>query len=121
MIGLIVASIYVFLITPDYSLGRSPDYLILMLFQLPLLCWIALGIAVMKFKATTNNRFAFLTKSIEVMITAGVYLIFGVAFGTITLGMFAALNITPPQIIIRLIAAGGFGLIPIMAVATMAS
>jgi hypothetical protein len=53
------------------------------------------------------------------MITAGVYLIFGVAFGMITLGMFAALNVTPPELIIRLIAAGGFGLIPIMAVATM--
>jgi hypothetical protein len=73
----------------------------------------------MKFKSATSNRFAFLTKSIEVMITSGVYLIFGVAFGMITVGMFAALNITPPQIIIRLIAAGGFGLIPIMAVATM--
>jgi hypothetical protein len=90
-----------------------------MLIQLPLLCWIGLGIAVMRFKSTNDNRFAFLIKSIEVMITAGVYLIFGVAFGMITLGMFAALNITPPEIIIRLIAAGGFGLIPIMAVATM--
>jgi hypothetical protein len=90
-----------------------------MVFQLPLLCWIALGIAVMKFKSTSSNRFAFLTKSIEVMITGGVYLIFGVAFGLITLGMFAALNITPLQIIIRLIAAGGFGLITIMAIATM--
>jgi hypothetical protein len=90
-----------------------------MVIQLPLLCWIGLGIAVLKFRSTTSNRFAFLTKSIEVMITAGVYLIFGVAFGMITLGMFAALNITPPEIIIRLIAAGGFGLIPIMALATM--
>jgi len=51
------------------------------------------------------------------MITAGVYLIFGMAFGAITLGMFAALNITPSDSMTRLIAAGGFGLIPIMAVA----
>ena len=118
-IGLIAASGYIFLLAPTYGLGKSPDYLILMMIQLPLLCWFALGIAVMKFKSTANNRFAFLTKSIEVMITAGVYLIFGVAFGTITLGMFAALNLTPPDIIMRLIAVGGFGLIPIMAVATM--
>jgi hypothetical protein len=119
IIGLILASVYVFLITPSDNISRSPDYLILMVIQLPLLCWIALGIAVIKFKSSTSNRFALLTKSIEVMITAGVYLIFGVAFGMITMGMFAALNVTPPEIIIRLAVAAGFGLIPIMAVATM--
>jgi hypothetical protein len=101
------------------SQTTGKDYLILMVFVLPLLCWMGLGISVLKFKSSTSNRFAFLTKSIEVMITAGVYLIFGVAFGMITVGMFAALNVTLPEIVIRLIAAGGFGLIPIMAVATM--
>jgi hypothetical protein len=119
VIGLIIASIYVLLIAPGQSHSTGRDYLILMVIQLPLLCWFALGIAVMKFKSTAGNRFAFLTKSIEIMITAGVYLIFGVAFGLITVGMFAALNVTPPDIIMRLIIAGGFGLIPIMAVATM--
>jgi len=118
-IGLIIASLYILLITPGQARLPGRDYLILMLFQLPLLCWIGLGIAVMKFKSTPNNRFAFLIKSIEIMITAGVYLIFGLAFGGITLGMFAALNITLPPIIMRLVSLGGFGLIPIMAVATM--
>jgi len=118
-IGLIVACLYILLIASGKAHLAGRDYLILMMIQLPLLCWFALGIAVMKFKSTTSNRFAFLTKSIEVIITAGVYLIFGVAFGTITIGMFAALNIIPPDFIMRLIAAGGFGLIPIMAVATM--
>jgi hypothetical protein len=118
-IGLILASVYVFLITPDSQYPNRPDYIILMVFVLPLLCWIALGIAVMKFKSASATRFAFLTKSIEVMITAGVYLIFGVAFGMITMGMFAALDVTPPEIIIRLAVAGGFGLIPIMAITTM--
>jgi hypothetical protein len=90
-----------------------------MLITLPLLCWIGIGVAVMGFRSSDTNRFAFLIKSIEVMITAGVYLIFGMAFGGITLGLFAALNITPSEIIIRLIVAGGFGLIPIIAVATI--
>jgi len=118
-VGLIIASIYVLLISPGQARLANRDYLILMLIQLPLLCWIGLGIAIMKFRSTTSNRFSFLIKSIEIMITAGVYLIFGLAFGGITLGMFAALNITLPAIIMRLIALGGFGLIPIMAVATM--
>jgi hypothetical protein len=118
-IGLVVACAYILLIAPSQARLAGRDYLILMMIQVPLLCWIGIGIAVMRFRTTHNNRFAFLTKSIEVMITAGVYLIFGVAFGLITLGMFAALNITPPEIVIRLIAAGGFGLIPVMAIATM--
>jgi hypothetical protein len=117
-IGLIVATAYILLIAPSVD-AAGRDYIILMVIQIPLMCWMGLGIAMLKFKSTTSNRFSFLTKSIEVMITAGVYLIFGVAFGMITLGMFAALNITLPEIVIRLIAAGGFGLIPIMAIATM--
>jgi hypothetical protein len=118
-VGLIIASIYILLITPGLALLASRDYLILMVILLPLLCWIGLGIAVLGLRSSTSNRFAFLIKSIEVMITAGVYLIFGVAFGGITIGLFSALNITPPEPLLRLIAAGGFGLITIVALATM--
>jgi hypothetical protein len=118
-VGLIVATIYILLLAPSMPVNYGRDYTTLMVITLPLLCWMGLGIAVLKFKSSTGNRFAFLTKSIEVIITAGVYLIFGVAFGMITVGMFSALNITLPEIVIRLIIAGGFGLIPIMAVATM--
>jgi hypothetical protein len=116
---LVLISLYILLLAPQMTQNAGKDYIILMVFELPLLCWMALGIALLKFRSSTSNRFAFLTKSIEVMITAGVYLIFGVAFGMITLGMFAALNITLPDVLMRLAIAGGFGLIPIMAVATM--
>jgi hypothetical protein len=119
VVGLIILCVYILLITPPQPFLTGQDYLILMIFQLPLLCWIGLGIAVLRFRSTSGSRFAFLTKSIEVMITAGVYLIFGVIFGLITTMMFSALGITLPDIITRLIAAGGFGLIPILAVATM--
>lgn len=118
-IGLVVACTYILLISPGQAKLAARDYLILMIIQLPLLCWIGIGLATLTFRSALDDRFAFLIKSIEVMITAGVYLIFGIAFGVITLGMFSALNLTPPELIIRLIAAGGFGLIPILAVATM--
>jgi hypothetical protein len=118
-VALIAASAYILLISPAMASLPNRDYLTLMLIQLPLLCWIGIGIATLKFGSATADRFAFLIKSIEVMITAGVYLAFGVAFGGITLGMFSALSITPPEIIIRLAIAGGFGLIPILAIATM--
>jgi hypothetical protein len=117
--ALIALSIYALLMTPGLAQPVRDHYLILMMFILPLLCWIGLGVAILKFKSSTSNRFAFMIKSIEVMITAGVYLIAGVAFGMITIAMFAALNITLPDVLMRLAVAGGFGLIPIMAVATM--
>lgn len=118
-LGLVIASVYILLIYPGQVQLAGQDYLILMMIQLPLLCWMALAIGVMAFRSTVNNRFAFLIKSIEVMITAGVYLIFGVILGGITLGMFAALKVIMPDAIMRLAVVGGFGLIPIMAVATM--
>ena len=118
-ISLIVAPLYVLLITPGMSELASRDYLTLMIITLPLLCWIGIGVSVLGFKSSDANRFAFLIKSIETVITAGIYLIFGIALGMITLGMFSALNVTLPDSIIRLFAMGGFGLIPIMAVATI--
>jgi hypothetical protein len=60
-----------------------------------------------------------LIKVIEVVITGGVYLIAGVAFGAITVGMFQSLSITLPDVLMRLIVAGGIGLLPVLAVATI--
>jgi hypothetical protein len=117
--ALAIACVYILLISPGLASLTMHDYLILMMILLPLLCWIGIGITTLTFKSAPDDRFAFLIKSIEVMIAAGIYLIFGVAFGLITLGMFSALNVTPPEIVIRLVGAGGFGLIPILAVATM--
>jgi hypothetical protein len=119
--GIILAAAcgYILLISPGLNKTSFNDYLILMLIQLPLLCWIAIGVSTLKFGSPAADRFAFLIKSIETMITAGIYLVFGMAFGFITLGMFAALDITPSEEVLRLLAAGGFGLIPILAVASM--
>lgn len=116
---LLVACIYVLLVTPSLSFEYQRHYLQLMAIHLPLLCWIGIGICLLWIGSDFKNRFAFLIKSIEVMITAGVYLIAGVAFGAITVGMFQALNITLPDVVMRLIAAGGAGLIPVIAVASV--
>ncbi len=116
---LIIATAYILLLAPGMRRNYDRDFATLMVITLPLLCWFALGTSVLKIKSSNNNRFAFLTKSIEVMITAGVYLIFGVAFGGITIAMFAALNLTFPEQLLRLLGSGGFGLIPVLAVATM--
>lgn len=118
-VGLVVACVYILLVTPEQTPRYQRYYLELMAIHLPLICWIGIGISILGFGSNQENRFAFLIKSIEVMITAGVYLIAGIAFGAITVGMFAALNITLPDMLMRLIAAGGFGLIPVIAVASV--
>ncbi|MGE5222007.1 MAG: hypothetical protein ACM3PY_06200 [Omnitrophica WOR_2 bacterium] len=95
------------------------DYLILISLHLALLAWAAVGAALVGLADDADNRFAFLMRSLEVFIVAGVYLIAGMAFGGITMGMFAALSIRLPDLLMRLIAAGGAGLIPVIAVATI--
>jgi hypothetical protein len=105
----------------------SEYYEILLVPHLALLAWASIGVCLIGVRSSAAtgaangaaNRFAFLVKSIDVFVTGGVYLIAGVAFGAITLGMFAALSIEPPEVLMRLIAAGGAGLIPVIAVATI--
>ncbi|MCK5315784.1 MAG: hypothetical protein KAJ53_11705 [Anaerolineales bacterium] len=118
-IALLTACAYILLISPSLSPENQRHYLQLMAIHLPLLSWIGIGISILWFGSDYKNRFAFLIKSIEVMITAGVYLIAGIAFGAITVGMFQALNITLPDVLMRLIAAGGAGLIPVIAVVSV--
>jgi len=119
-LGLFAAAAYALLLAPTLGVPwKINDYLYLAAIHLPLLCWIALGISVLGFKSSLADRFAFLIKSIEVMITAGLYLIAGLVLGGITIGMFEALSISLPDIWLRLIAAGGFGLLPVLAVASV--
>jgi len=119
-LGLLATAAYVLLLAPSLNVEwKINQYLDLAAIHIPLLCWIALGISILGFKSSTSDRFSFMIKSIEVMITAGLYLIAGMVFGGITIGMFEALSISLPELWIRLIAAGGFGLLPVMAVASV--
>jgi len=123
-VGLVVAGVYVLLLAPRLlPPGHDPQYykhyLDLMALHLPLLAWGGTGISIMGLRTPAENRFAFLRKSIEVFVTAGVYLIAGMVFAGITMGLFAALSISIPEAIARLISAGGFGLIPLLAVVSV--
>jgi len=114
-LSLLAAAAYAVLLKPTFR----EQYLTLATIHIPLLCWVALGVHTLGFRSSVADRFAFLIKSLEVLIVAGLYLGAGVAFGGITVGMFAALGITLPEILARLIMAGGFGLLPVLALATI--
>ena len=116
---LLLSVVYVMLLSPGQASNWQRDYLTLMSIHLPLMAWVSIGIVILGFKSIANDRFAFLIRSIEVMITAGLYLIAGGVFTGITMGMFEALNINLPDLMVRLIVAGGFGMIPVLAVAAI--
>jgi len=97
----------------------SSDYQILLVPHLALLAWVSIGVCLIGIRSSAGNRFAFLVKSIEGFVTGGVYLIAGIAFGLLTVGMFMALSIELPQALLTLIMIGGAGLIPVIAVATI--
>jgi len=118
-VGLAALTVTGMLLDRYVAVNTSSYYQILLTLHLALLAWASIGICLIGARSSVGERFAFLVKSIEVFVTGGVYLIAGIAFGAITLGMFAALSIEPPEAIMRLIAIGGAGLIPVIAVATI--
>jgi hypothetical protein len=89
----------------------------LMMLHLPLLAGGGICLFVLWNNDTPDNRFAFLIKALEAIITGGLFLIGGMAFTAITVAMFEALGIQVPEAVLRLFAAGGAGLIPVVAVA----
>jgi len=117
--GLVALCLYALLIVPTQSTWYQSPTAIIMMIHLALMAWVAVGITVLSFRSTYEERFPFLIKSLEVFITGGLYLIAGVAFGMITIGMFQALSIQLPDTIMRLIAAGGAGLLPVIGLASV--
>ena len=103
-----------------YVMSLSPekeDYRLLMAPHLLLLSWTAVGFSVIGAGATTRNKFAFLIKSIEAVVTGGVFLIATFIFSGITLTMFEALDVDIADAVMRLLFVGLPGAIPILAIA----
>jgi hypothetical protein len=117
--SLAAASAYVFFMIPGMKGLAREHTTILMMIHLPLLTWIAVGFLLLGNRSQHGDRFAFLIKSFEVFVTAGVYLIAGVAFTAVTVGMFDALNVEIPAAVMRLMVAGGLGLVSVLAVASI--
>jgi len=114
--GLVVAGLYVTFFTLPSGHTHYRD---LMVFHLPILAWIGVGLSVLGRESDVEDRFAFLAKSFEVFVTGGVYMIAGMIFVGVTYGMVETLGVSMPDTIERLLGAGGFGLIPMVAVASV--
>jgi hypothetical protein len=102
--------------------GTQPfqeQYVTLMVMHLPLLAWAGVGLFLTADRPDPANRFAFLIKSVEVFVMGGLFVLAGGVFTAITVGLFAALDLELPALVIRLFVAGGGGLIPVVATAIM--
>jgi hypothetical protein len=116
--GLAALAAYVLLLYPQT--GTRPfqeQYLTLTAFHLPLMAWTGVGLYLLWRQRDAENRFAFLIRSLEIIITGGLFAIAGGIFTGITFGLFQALSIEPPELVMRLFFAGGAGLLPVLAVA----
>ncbi len=111
---LATAVTYIMLLSPERR-----NYRELMVPHLFLLSWAVVGISVIGLGTPAKNKFAFLIKSIEVVVTGGVYLIATFIFSGIALSMFTALDIQIPDAINRLMFVGLGGVIPLLAVASV--
>ncbi|MGQ9493559.1 MAG: hypothetical protein ACUVR2_07330 [Anaerolineae bacterium] len=98
--------------------GRE-QYRIIAMLHLPLLAWIGIGLHILGLHSKHSDRFAFLVKSIEAFITMGIFAAGGGVFTGITYGLFGALGIRLSDAVMRLLAVGGGGAIPMMAVASV--
>jgi len=100
------------------SAGANQQYAVLMALHLPLLAGIAVIVSLLGLRSTADERFAVLSKALEVLITGGIYVGVGGILGMLTLGMFAALSVELPSRLVNVLFAAGGGLIPVLAVAT---
>ncbi len=114
LVGLLAAGAYVALMV---TLWERRYYQDLMALHLPALAWAGVGVALLKGRSEPRERFAFLLKSLEVFVTGGLFLMAGVAFGGITVGLFEALDISLSEELLRFLSMGGLGLVLVLAVA----
>jgi hypothetical protein len=116
--GLAVGSAYVLLMFAGiWPRVFQQQYLSLMVMHLALLAWAGVGVVALQRHGDAENRFAFLVKSLEAFVVGGLFAIAGGLFTGITFGLFDALGIQPPEVVMRMFVAGGAGLIAILAVA----
>ena len=121
VLGLGAAAAYILLLFSGmWPRLFQQHYLTLMVMHLGLLSWAGVGLVALATgvqRQGDQDRFAFLVKSLEAFVVAGLLAIAGGVFTAITQGLFAALGIQLPTVVQRLFIAGGGGLIVVIAVA----
>jgi hypothetical protein len=123
VIAIIAAlTVYANVISPLNSAGYADatlNYQTLAIIHLPVIAWGLIGLSLLGLRFSATSVFAFLTKSIEAIGTGGVFAISGGIFVVVTIILFETLGITLGDPVLRLLLAGGAGLILLIAVSAV--
>jgi hypothetical protein len=99
--------------------SNATNFKIVAAIHLVLLSWIGIGLIVAGSGSDDRNRFAFLIKSTEAVVTGGIYGGAAVLFLGVTFGIFQAIGVTFSDTVMRLGPALVAGLVPLLGVATV--
>ncbi len=118
--GAAIVVIFVGVVTAFIAWDRTDHTTILIALHLPFIVWAVVGGSVVLGCADAARQFyAYLVKSVETILTAGVYLVAGIIFGGLTFGIFAVLGIQLSEDHAQTVAAWGIGAIPVLALASV--
>ena len=99
---------------------RTDQLAELIALHLPFVAWAAVAAGVSLSHADAQEQLhAFTVKSVEILITAGLYFGTWMAFVGLTCGIFAVLGFKPPPELIHALAAWGTGAVPLLALASV--
>jgi hypothetical protein len=99
--------------------GRKDSASILAALHLPILAWMAVGVAsTARFHERPAQRIAFILKSAEALIASGIYVAGAGVFGALTLGIFDVLGVHFSESWISRCAALVLGMIPVLGIAS---
>jgi hypothetical protein len=113
IVALAAVTLYVTWIEPT----ARTDYQIIAVIHLPLMAVVAIGLIVAGPGSDDHNRFAFLIKATEAVVTGGIFGGATMLFFSVTVGIFEAIGVTFPDTLARLVACLAAGLTPLLAVA----
>ena len=99
---------------------RDDDIAGLLAVHLPVAVWAIVGAGVALGRSdAASQQYAFLVKSAEAILAAGIYFAAGGIFLALTFGIFSVLGIELPEDKLHLVGACGLGAVPILALASV--
>lgn len=100
--------------------GRTDQLAQLIALHLPFVAWAALGAGLsLGYRDTPEQGHAFMVKSVEIVVTAGLYFGTWMIFVGLTSGIFAVLGFQPSPELMHAAGAWGIGAVPLLALATV--
>jgi hypothetical protein len=114
--GVLVIAAYVAL----NAWSRTDPVAMLLSLHLPFVAWAAVGASLsLRHSEPARQCYAFFMKSMEAILTGGIFFGAGMIFLGLTYGIFDVLGIKLPQDGLRVVSTWGIGVIPILAIASV--